>query len=212
MKERVKETNLAIKLANWLSNDEAQLKFVYGYEVEDEDLEQVLAASNQDCVCDPYINLANCASKIASLEDADGQEVTLERALSGKPCYMVAHMTDGSLACGRWVRGKREGRGTLISPRLEARGVAMIQAVYKEGKAEGQGKLLMENSDIVQGHFLEGFFHGPSRGTRLTHDKAGCATQQMVSVLFFVYSKQISYFLPFPSPSGRYHLVFLTHF
>ena len=105
MKERDIETNMARELANWLSDDEAQLKFVYGYEVEDEDLEEVLAASNQvlscflapmglckilqDCVCDPYINLANCASKIATLEDDDGQEVTLERALRGKPCYMV---------------------------------------------------------------------------------------------------------------------------
>ena len=35
--------------------------------------------------------------------------------------------------------------------------------MYKEGKAEGQGRLLMENSDVVQGHFLEGFFHGPAR-------------------------------------------------
>ena len=35
--------------------------------------------------------------------------------------------------------------------------------MYKDGKAEGQGRLLMENSDVVQGHFLEGFFHGPAR-------------------------------------------------
>ena len=47
MKERDIETNLARELTNWLSDDEAQLKFVYGHEVEDEDLEEVLAASNQ---------------------------------------------------------------------------------------------------------------------------------------------------------------------
>merc|ERR1719327_1795407 len=127
MKEREMARTLAREVANWLSNDEAQLKFVYGHEVQDEDLEEVLAASVQECVCDPYINLANFASEIATLEDADGQKVTLERALRGKPCYLVAEMTDGSLAGGHWVRGQREGRGTLISPQLEARGVAMIQ-------------------------------------------------------------------------------------
>ena len=37
------------------------------------------------------------------------------------------------------------------------------KGVYKEGKAEGQGRLLIENSDVVQGHFLEGVFHGPAR-------------------------------------------------
>ena len=47
MKKRDMETNLARELTNWLSDDEAQLKFVYGHEVEDEDLEEVQAASNQ---------------------------------------------------------------------------------------------------------------------------------------------------------------------
>ena len=47
MKERDVETNLARELTNWLSDDEAQLKFVYGHEVQDEDLEEVQAASNQ---------------------------------------------------------------------------------------------------------------------------------------------------------------------
>ena len=42
-----------------------------------------------------------------------------------------AQMTDGSLAGGHWVRGQREGRGTLISPNLEARGVAMIQVFFR---------------------------------------------------------------------------------
>jgi len=180
MKVKKMANSLASEVTNWLSDDEAQLKFVYGHEVHDEDLEEVLAASVQECVCDPYFNLANFASEIVTLEDADGQEVKLERALRGKPCYMEAQMTDGSLVGGYWVRGQREGRGTLISPKLEARGIAMIQGVYKEGKAEGQGRLLMENSDVVQGHFLEGVFHGPARGTRLTHDKAGGAIQQMV--------------------------------
>ena len=46
-----------------------------------------------------------------------------------------AQMTDGSLACGRWVRGKREGKGTLISPRLEARGIAMIQVLSIEQRS-----------------------------------------------------------------------------
>ena len=41
-----------------------------------------------------------------------------------------AQMTDGSLVGGYWVRGQREGRGTLISPKLEARGIAMIQVLW----------------------------------------------------------------------------------
>ena len=104
-------SSLASEVAKWLANDEAQLKFVYGHEVQDEDLEEVLAASVQvfqriscsknlllfqECVCDPYINLANFVSEIASLEDADGQEVTLERALRGKPCYMVVRSASNS--------------------------------------------------------------------------------------------------------------------
>ena len=47
MKEREMASTLAREVANWLSNDEAQLKFVYGHEVQDEDLEEVLAASVQ---------------------------------------------------------------------------------------------------------------------------------------------------------------------
>jgi len=171
---------LARRLGDWLSNDEEQLKFVFGHEVQDEDLEEVQKASIQECVCDPYINLASCSSEIALIEDSDGQEVSIEKALKGKPCHMSVQMKDGSLASGRWVRGRREGFGTLLTPRLESRGIAMIQAVYREGKAEGAGRLLMENSDVIQGHFLEGVFHGPARGMRLTHDKTGAAIQQMV--------------------------------
>ena len=115
MKEREMASSLAREVANWLSNDEAQLKFVYGHEVQDEDLEEVLAASVQvlrsflvkitlcnvfqECVCDPYINLANFASEIATLEDADGQKVTLERALRGKPCYLVVRSAS---ICSNW--------------------------------------------------------------------------------------------------------------
>ena len=104
MKVKKMANSLASEVTNWLSDDEAQLKFVYGHEVHDEDLEEVLAASVQvlrnyllqivlcnvlqECVCDPYFNLANFASEIVTLEDADGQEVKLERALRGKPCYM----------------------------------------------------------------------------------------------------------------------------
>ena len=105
MKGKEIVSSLASEVANWLANDEAQLKFVFGHEVQDEDLEEVQAASVQvfkgliscskkllflqECVCDPYINLEDFASEIATLEDADGQAVTLERALRGKPCYMV---------------------------------------------------------------------------------------------------------------------------
>ena len=42
----------------------------------------------QECVCDPYINLAGCSSEIALIEDSDGQEVSIEKALKGKPCHM----------------------------------------------------------------------------------------------------------------------------
>ena len=40
-------SSLASEVANWLANDEAQLKFVFGHEVQDEDLEEVQAASVQ---------------------------------------------------------------------------------------------------------------------------------------------------------------------
>ena len=54
----------------------------------------------------------------------------LSLARSLPPFLYQAQMTDGSLAGGHWVRGQREGRGTLISPKLEARGVAMIQVFW----------------------------------------------------------------------------------
>ena len=123
----------------------------------------------QECVCDPYINLASCSSEIALIEDSDGQEVSIEKALKGKPCHMSVRkasysmytwkqhskanlnnvpevydwckwgisqvqMKDGSLASGRWVRGRREGFGTLLTPRLESRGIAMIQVLDQNMK------------------------------------------------------------------------------
>lgn len=47
MKVKKMANSLASEVTNWLSDDEAQLKFVYGHEVHDEDLEEVLAASVQ---------------------------------------------------------------------------------------------------------------------------------------------------------------------
>ena len=47
MKEREKASSMSREATKWLSNDEAQFKFVYGHEVQDEDLEDVLAASVQ---------------------------------------------------------------------------------------------------------------------------------------------------------------------
>ena len=81
MKEKEMESSLAREVMEWLSDDEGQLKFVFGHEVQDEDLEEVQQASLQvvkslflqkcnnfqDCVCDPYINLSNFASEITSL-------------------------------------------------------------------------------------------------------------------------------------------------
>ena len=115
MKEKEMESSLAGEVMEWLSDDEGQLKFVFGHEVQDEDLEEVQRASLQvvkslflqiavcnnfqDCVCDPYINLSNWESEIASLEDADGQGVTLERALRGKPCYLVVRTRVSGFDC-----------------------------------------------------------------------------------------------------------------
>ena len=66
-------------------------------------------------MCDPYINLENFASEIASLEDADGQGVTLERALRGKPCYLVVRKKVLIVCLFVWQAmlsgGKNEGFG-----------------------------------------------------------------------------------------------------
>ena len=42
-----RECELARRIGDWLSNDEEQLKFVFGHEVQDEDLEEVQRASGQ---------------------------------------------------------------------------------------------------------------------------------------------------------------------
>ena len=47
MKVKKMANSLASEVTNWLSDDEAQLKFVYGHEVQDEDFEEVMAASVQ---------------------------------------------------------------------------------------------------------------------------------------------------------------------
>ena len=60
MKEREMVPCLASEVAKWLANDEAQLKFVYGHEVQDEDLEEVLAASVQ------VFRKISCFGKICS--------------------------------------------------------------------------------------------------------------------------------------------------
>lgn len=51
----------------------------------------------QECVCDPYINLASCSSEIALIEDSDGQEVSIEKALKGKPCHMSVRKASYSM-------------------------------------------------------------------------------------------------------------------
>ena len=47
MKEKEMERSLAREVMEWLSDDEGQLKFVFGHEVQDEDLEEVQQASLQ---------------------------------------------------------------------------------------------------------------------------------------------------------------------
>ena len=47
MKEKEMESSLAREVMEWLSDDEGQLKFVFGHEVQDEDLEEVQRASLQ---------------------------------------------------------------------------------------------------------------------------------------------------------------------
>ena len=42
-----RECELARRMGDWLSNDEEHLKFVFGHEVQDEDLEEVQRASGQ---------------------------------------------------------------------------------------------------------------------------------------------------------------------
>ena len=56
MKEKEMTGRLASEVKNWLADDEAQLKFVFGHEVGDEDLDEVLAASVQ-------VQAPKCASQ-----------------------------------------------------------------------------------------------------------------------------------------------------
>ena len=102
--------------------------------------------------------------------------------MRGRGARLVVRVAGGVLASGRWVRGRREGQGTLSSPALERRGVTIVKAEYRAGVAEGGGRLVLRDATVLQGHFLHGFFHGPARGMRLTKGRGGGSAQALVWV------------------------------
>jgi hypothetical protein len=124
-------------------------------------------------VCDPYTSLATLGPEVETLTEPEGDEVPLETVVGGKARTLAVGWRGGALAFGRWVRGRREGRGSLISPALERRGVTVLRAEYRAGLAEGQGRLVMADSTIVQGWFLGGVFHGPARFGVVRHCTVG---------------------------------------
>jgi len=158
--------NIAIKVAEWIRKCEKTIDFVYNHEPRELSVLEALQGNPKLKICDPYgyisISESPLNTKVEKIETHNGKPLKSMERISG---HLTVNLTSGEELAGRWVDGKREGRGILIGPRLEKNGVECVHGMYEDGILTGLGKVIMQDGSIREGWFQHGYFHGPTRGS-----------------------------------------------
>ena len=101
-------------------------------EVEEEEEEE----DEFEGIGDPY-----CQLRVQDIQEVEGR--TDRRGL---PCGRAAvSLHTGDEVYGSWRGGRREGLGNTTGPRLEARGVRLVQGYYSGGRLQGPGHVKLTN-------------------------------------------------------------------
>jgi len=158
------DEKLSLKVAAWVRHCENSLDFLFRDDTPDLGVVEALQGPPHLKICDPISGLdePHVMKKVARMEDIDsGDNVAAEDCLKGRNMLVV--MANGDEASGRWMKGRREGPGCHIGPRLEKIGVHMIAGQYEDGVLTGLGKVIMKDDTVRQGTFQHGYLHGPVR-------------------------------------------------
>jgi len=170
----VADEKLSLQVAAWLRHCENSLDFLFRDDTPDLGVVEALQGAPHLKICDPISGLdePHVMKKVERMEDMDsGENVPAENCLKGRNMLVV--MANGDEASGRWMKGRREGAGCHIGPRLEKIGVHMIAGQYEDGVLTGLGKVIMKDDTVRQGTFQHGYLHGPVRGFRVSKLSGG---------------------------------------
>jgi len=161
----IADEKLSLKVAAWLRHCENSLDFLFRDDTPHLGVVEALQGPPSLKICDTISGLdePHFMKKVEKMEDVDsGENVAAEDCLKGRNMLVV--LANGDEASGRWVKGRREGAGCHIGPRLEKIGVHMIAGQYEDGVLTGLGKVIMKDDTVRQGTFQHGYLHGPVSG------------------------------------------------
>lgn len=72
----------------------------------------------------------------------------------------MTYKNSGIIYDGSWIKGKREGKGSLYKIQPDGERVLIYSGLYKNGKPHGFGKKVSKSGNVYEGQLEEGEFNG----------------------------------------------------